>query len=52
MYKVTKLMGEQKSFEREYYDMVRSGFAKYYFQVRLRINFKNKRKGANYVNTD
>ncbi|KAJ3296782.1 hypothetical protein HK104_001198 [Borealophlyctis nickersoniae] len=34
-YKVTQLQGLYQSFEREYYDMLRSTFIKYYFQARI-----------------
>ncbi|KAI5475994.1 hypothetical protein MNV49_000507 [Pseudohyphozyma bogoriensis] len=34
-YHVTRLKGEWRSFEREYYDLIRSAFLKYQFQARI-----------------
>lgn len=34
-YRLTKMRGAENSFEREWYEMCRSGFLKYNFQLRL-----------------
>lgn len=34
-YRITRVTGIRESFEREFYDMVRSAFLKYIFQVRI-----------------
>eukprot|EP01112_Ceratiomyxa_fruticulosa_P018875 TRINITY_DN6102_c0_g1_i2.p1 TRINITY_DN6102_c0_g1~~TRINITY_DN6102_c0_g1_i2.p1 ORF type:complete len:562 (+),score=84.03 TRINITY_DN6102_c0_g1_i2:184-1869(+) len=34
-YRINKLIGLEQSYEKEYYDMIRSSFLKYYFQTRI-----------------
>lgn len=34
-YKIDRLVGTHSSFEREYYDLIRGGFLKYFFQLKI-----------------
>ena len=57
-YKIDRLIGTHSSFEREYYDLIRGGFLKYFFQLKIgrmdgaMIGYHNTKQhfGFEYIN--